>query len=102
MRPHPTKARDAALALVSRLNGWLITGAIAVSGLLSLVAAHAFHGPTASAGGAAAGSTAGSQPAPQGSTDDGSGGGSSSALQQPAQAPSSAPAAPSPVVSGGS
>ena len=101
MRPHPTKARDAALALVSRLNGWLITGAIAVSGLLSLVAAHAFHGHTASAGGAVAGSTAGSQPAPQPSTDDGSGGGGS-ALQQPAQAPSSAPAAPSPVVSGGS
>jgi len=35
-------ARDAALALITRINGWLIAGALVASGLLSLVAAHAF------------------------------------------------------------
>jgi hypothetical protein len=98
MRPQSTKARDAGLALVTRLNGWLVTGAIAVSGLLSLVAAHAFHGHSAGAAttSAARGSPA-SRPAPQPST-----AGGSSSLQQPAQTPSAAPAAPSPAVSGGS
>jgi hypothetical protein len=90
--------RDRGLALISRLNRWLIAGAVGLSGLLSVAAAHAFHGHTRSVSSQGAGASS-SATRQQPST---SGGGVP--LQQPAQAPTSAPAsaAPSPVVSGGS
>jgi hypothetical protein len=51
MTPQPHTVRDHGLALISRVNRWLIVAAVAFSGLISLVAAHAFHGRTVSAGG---------------------------------------------------
>ena len=85
--------------MISRFNRWLIAGAVAASGLISLTAAHAFHGRTVSSNGSSSGaSNASSAPAPSqpSSGQDGSG------LSQPTQAPAPAQAAPSPVVSGGS
>jgi|SRR5450755_673847 hypothetical protein len=100
-----TTIRDRGLAMISRFNRWLIAGAVAASGLISLTAAHAFHARTASGTGSssATGSSAGGAsasgsgaPAQSPSGQDGSG------LSQPTQAPAPAQAAPSPVVSGGS
>ena len=98
MAPREITARDRGLALVSRLNRWLIAGAVGLSGVLSVAAAHAFHGHTRIANSQSAGA---SSSATRQQSSVSSGGGS---LQQPAQAPTSAPAsaAPSPVVSGGS
>ena len=86
--------RDAGLALISRLNRWLLAAAVGFSGLVSLVAAHAFHGRTVSTGASSAGVSTrqGSRPASAGS----------GSLQPPAQAPAAAPASPTPAVSGGS
>jgi hypothetical protein len=98
MTPRST-IRDRGLAMISRFNRWLIAGAVAASGLISLTAAHAFHGHTVSSNGSSSGASgASSAPAPSqsSSSQDGSG------LSQPTQAPAPAPAAPSPVVSGGS
>ena len=97
MAPREITTRDGGLALISRLNRWLIAGAIGLSGVLSVAAAQAFHGHTRSASSQSAGASS-SATRQQPST--GGGGGS---LQQPDQAPTSAPAsaAPSPVVSGG-
>ena len=93
-------ARDAGLALISRINRWLIAGAVALSGCVSVVAAHAFHGTLGSTHGArrrqAARRIGPSQPP---ASDDGAG---NSSLQQPATAPSQPAPAPAPVVSGGS
>lgn len=99
MSPKAITARDAGLNLIARINRWMIAGAVALSGLISVAAARSFHGhstTSASASQPSSSSSAGSSSA--GSSSDGSG------LQQPAQAPSSAPAqpAPAPVVSGGS
>ena len=98
-------ARDRGLALISRINRWMIAGAVGLTGLISLIASQSFHGRTltsrpVSAGSSSAGSSASSA---SGGTSQGSG--SASAIQQPAQSPSPAPApvTPSaPVVSGGS
>jgi hypothetical protein len=98
-------ARDAGLDLIRRINHWLIAGAVAGAGLLSLLAAHAFHGRTVTASGASSNSSvtqsssssSGTSSASLSSANAGGGG-----LQSPAQAPSSAPATPAPVVSGGS
>lgn len=99
MNSRAASARDAGLELIRRINRWMIAGAIALTGVISLVAARSFHGHTASA----ATSSQASQPSSSGSaasSSDSSGGG----LSQPAQAPSSSSgsSAPAPVVSGGS
>ena len=89
-------ARDAGLRLISRINRWTIAGAIALSGVISLVAAKSFHGRTLKTAGVA-------QTQPSGSESDSSSSSSGEdGLQQPAQSPGPAPAAPAPVVSGGS
>jgi hypothetical protein len=75
MTTHAASARDAGFALISRINRWLIAAAVAVTGFLSLVAAHAFHGHTSAS--------------------------SPSGITQSA-APAPASPAPGPVVSGGS
>jgi hypothetical protein len=85
MERYQGSSRDRGLVLLSRINRWLIAGAIGFSGVLSVAAANAFHGHQ------------GSQSSPSRTE------GSQSSLQQPAQAPSPAVApAPSPAVSGGS
>ncbi len=100
-----TTIRDRGLATISRFNRWLIAGAVAASGVISVTAAHAFHAHTVSATGpsSATGSSAGAAPASGAAapsqptqSQDGSG------LSQPTQAPAPAQAAPGPVVSGGS
>jgi hypothetical protein len=98
-----TTTRDRGLALISRFNRWLIAGAVAASGLISLTAAHAFRGhpvngtaASSGAGGATAATSSAPAPSPSASGQDGG------SLQQPAQAPAPVQSAPSPVVSGGS
>ena len=89
-------ARERGLVLVSRINRWMIAGAVALTGVVSLVASQSFHGRTLSRTGSVSQSSSGSSA---------SGGGSSGSIQQPAQAPSSVPApvvSSAPVVSGGS
>jgi hypothetical protein len=96
-------AREAGLELIRRINRWLIAGAVAGAGVLSLLAGHAFHGHTVASGGAsqgAASQSASSSGGPSSSQSSSNAGGSG--LQAPAQAPAPAPAAPAPVVSGGS
>lgn len=96
-------ARDAGLELIRRVNRWLIAGAVAAAGLLSLLAANAFHGHTVTSGGAASssgGSLSSSSSSGAASSSSSNAGGSG--LQGPGQAPAPAPAAPAPVVSGGS
>jgi hypothetical protein len=97
--------RDRGFALVGRLNRWLIAGAIALSGGLSVAAANAFHGRTRGPSGST--SNAGAVSHHSASSSSGSSGSSSNSgaggLQRPAQAPSSASASPGGgVVSGGS
>jgi len=87
--------RDAGLALISRLNRWLLAAAVGFSGLVSLVAAHAFHGRTLSTRASSAGVNSTRQRSQSSSTNTGS-------LQPPAQTPAAAPASPTPAVSGGS
>ena len=104
--PRTVNGRDVGLALIRRLNGWLIIGAVTGAGALSVVAAHAFHGHSASAArhttsgvGPAAisrGSSAGGASVPQPARSAGAG------LTPPVQVPASASSAPAPVVSGGS
>ena len=92
--------RDAGLALISRITRWLIAGAVALSGFISIAAANAFHGHTVTARSTPASSSATigqahSQPPPVNDQ--------STGLQQPAAAPAPSPApTPAPVVSGGS
>ena len=86
--------RDRGVALISRINRWMVAGAIGLSGVLSLAAANAFKGhprpaqsqPSTVASGAAQ---------PQSS-------GSGNSLGQPAQAPAPSAGGGSAVVSGGS
>jgi hypothetical protein len=90
-------ARDAGIDLIRRVNTWLIAGAVAFAGVISLVASRSFHGRSLNTS-----SSAASARSPSESNDGvGNGGGG---LQQPAQAPGvSAPSSlPVPVVSGGS
>jgi hypothetical protein len=92
------RAREAGLALVSRVNRWLITGAVVATGAVSVAAARSFHGDTSS------------QSTSQVQTRQSESSGSSSAsavsgsggLQQPAQAPSSSASSRSAATSGGS
>ena len=94
--------RDAGLALISRITRWLIAGAVALSGFISIAAANAFHGHTVTArntstpvSSSATIGQAHSQPPPVNDQRTG--------LQQPAAAPAPSPApTPAPVVSGGS
>ena len=101
-RQRAVTAREAGFGLIRRINRWLVAGAVAAAGLLSLLASHAFHGHAVTTGGASSNLSAASQSGsssgvPQSaSSDNGSG------LQAPAQAPAQSPAAPAPVVSGGS
>jgi hypothetical protein len=90
--------RDAGLALIGQINRWMIAGAVALSGVISIVAARSFHGHTTSS------SSAVSQPASSSSSTSSGSSSSGGGLSQPSQAPSSAsvPSAPAPVVSGGS
>ena len=81
--------------LIRRVNRWLVAGAVAAAGFLSLAAAHAFHGHSVTAGAATSSASSGGQPAQAPSS---AGGG----LQSPAQPPAPASAGPSAVVSGGS
>lgn len=91
MRRNAVNARDAGVALIGRINRWLIAGAVVVTGTVSLAAARSFHGHTTASSSSSSRGTSSSS--------------SSSSLQQPSQAPapSSAPqSTPAPVVSGGS
>jgi hypothetical protein len=98
MITRPESTRDAGLALISRVTRWLIAGAVALSGFISIAAANAFHGHTVSARSAPASNSATigqahSQPPPV----------NDQSLQQPEAAPAPSPApTPAPVVSGGS
>jgi hypothetical protein len=91
-------ARKNGLALISRINRWLIAGAIALSGAISVAAANAFQGRTRGSSHQTAVKSR-SAASHQSSSNDQSGGG----LQPPAQppAPAQAPAS-GPAVSGGS
>jgi hypothetical protein len=91
-------ARENGLALISRINRWLIAGAVALSGAISVAAASAFHGRTRTQGHQTA-VTNGGAGSSQRASNTTSGGG----LQPPAQAPAPVQApASGPVVSGGS
>jgi hypothetical protein len=91
-------AREDGLALISRINRWLIAGAIALSGAISVAAANAFHGRTRAQSHQTA-VTHGGKASSQRASNADSGGG----LQPPAQAPAPTQApASGPVVSGGS
>ncbi len=98
MRVQPSAevdARDAGLDLSSKLNRWLIAGAVGVTSFLSLIAAHGFHGHSASSRSAIVSRSVGQTSAGA------SGAGGLTSSVQPPQAASPAAAAP-PVVSGGS
>jgi hypothetical protein len=91
-------ARENGLALISRINRWLIAGAVALSGAISVAAANAFHGRTRAQSNQTAVTNGGG-----GSSQRASNTGSGGALQPPAQAPAPTQApASGPVVSGGS
>jgi hypothetical protein len=98
-------ARDRGVALISRINRWMIAGAVALTGVVSLVASQSFHGHTVSS---TSGSSSSSATGSGSSSSAGAGvvspSNSGGSIQQPAQAPSvPTPAIPSaPVVSGGS
>lgn len=90
-----SERRDAGLRLISRINRWMVAGAVGLTGVISLVAEHSFRGRTVTAAGAIQ-----RQPAAPSSSSSGSAGASAPSsdeggLQQPAQAP-----APAPVPSG--
>lgn len=89
-------ARDRGLALISRLNRWMIAGAVALTGVISIIAKESFHGRTLSSSGTVSQSSSSSSGSSSSS--------SSGSIQQPTQAPSSVPApvVAAPVVSGGS
>src|SRR5437016_13920817 len=46
MRQHSTQTRDAGLRRLARANRWLIAGSVALTGVLTEVAAQAFPGKT--------------------------------------------------------
>lgn len=106
MNPRTVTARDAGLALVSRINRWMIAGAIALSGVISLIAQQAFHGHTVNASNASSAASNASNAASSAASAPSSSSSGSSSLQQPAQAPAPAPSSSSSssggVVSGGS
>ena len=83
MRSSITNSRDAALRRLARINRWLIAGSVALTAVLSEVAAQAFPGRSTTAAKSKAKPSAhhASQPAGGASTSAGS-------LQPPAHAPS--------------
>lgn len=83
MRSSITNSRDAALRRLARINRWLIAGSVALTAVLSEVAAQAFPGRSTTAAKSKAKPSAhhASQPAGGASTSPGS-------LQPPAHAPS--------------
>lgn len=91
--PPTADTRNAGLELLSKINRWLLAGAVAVAGFLSLLAEHAFRGHTTSSAASSAAQSSGSA-AQQSSS-------SSAGLTPSQSAPAPAPA-PAPVVSGGS
>ncbi|MGP0048719.1 MAG: hypothetical protein ACLPZR_07710 [Solirubrobacteraceae bacterium] len=106
-RVHDT--REYGRALVSRVNRWMIGGAIVVAGAITAVTAHSFHAHTAAATAQSASpaspasqsASGAAEPSVPNQASSGAGGG----LQAPSQAPQPAavaPSAPAPVVSGGS
>src|SRR5689334_4027945 len=97
--PGRVRARDAALRQTRRLIAIVAAGAVALSGLLSVVAAQALKGHPRTAGPAAR--TEGAQvPGPQSIRQAGADG--TAPLQPPAQPPAASTPAPEPQVSGGS
>jgi hypothetical protein len=94
-------ARDAGLSLIGRANRWMVTGAVGVTGAVSLYASHAFH-PQRHSSAARTGTTASAASATQTSTGSTATSTDPSGLSAPQSAPVPASAAPSPVVSGGS
>jgi hypothetical protein len=121
MVPKAVRTRDAGLALITRVNRWMIAGAVGMTGVIAVAAANANHGRTVSTRGAGAPPTEAAPPSTSpsqfqpssnsgnsGSNTTSSGsntGNSGSGLQQPSSAPTpaSAPApAPAQAVSGGS
>ena len=98
--PNP-KSRNAALALVSRVNRWLVALSVAATGAFALLAAHAFPGHNAQASSGTSGNAITTQTASNnaGATSDDS---SSGSLQQPASTPSGSSSSSGAVVSGGS
>jgi hypothetical protein len=103
--------RDAGLALVRRINGWLIAGAVAATGAVSAVAAQGFTGHASTAtGSSSAATTRASTTTRQsqnavssaGTTTSQSSSPTSSGLQSPAQTPTAASSGSAGAVSGGS
>lgn len=104
------KSRNAALALVSRVNRWLLAASVAATAVFALLAEHAFPGHSAarSSGASAGAITTQASSTGNGASSSNASGGSS--LQQPSSTPSASPSpsssvSPSPsgsVVSGGS
>jgi hypothetical protein len=92
------RARDAALRWTRGLIVGVAAGAVALSGVLSVVAAQAFKGHSSSATPARSERlrVPGPQSIPQAGDDD------ATPLQPPAQPPASSDPAPAPQVSGGS
>jgi hypothetical protein len=92
-------ARDAALRRTRRLIAGVAAGAVALSGLLSVVAAQAFKGHATTTAPAARSQRA-QVPGPQAIP--ATGDGEAAPLQPPAQPPAASDPAPQPQVSGGS
>jgi hypothetical protein len=90
--PGATSRRDAGLALISRINRWMVAGTVALAGVISIAAKASFHGHSRTV---ASSNSQGSQASGSSSSASGTG------LQQPSQTPAVAPSAPV-VVSGGS
>lgn len=108
-RGDAVRARDAGLRLATRLNRWVVGGAVAVAGALTALTAHSYHAraaavrPTAAsatrgAGASGAGATSATLP-PAGAT---SAPEPDAGPQPPASVPVPAPTQVAPVVSGGS
>src|ERR1700760_89466 len=86
--PDFVRARDAGLALVGRVNRWMIAAAVLLAAGISAVTAHAFHARSAAVTQSAASAARPTVSARQ-ATDDTSGG----SLPGPSQAPAPALAA---------
>jgi hypothetical protein len=101
--PSPIGAgvRDRGMAMIASANKWLIGGAVALAGALSLVAAGTFKGHALRTG-AAASSSAASQSGGGGGAAAPSEPNAGASLAPPDAAPAASVPTPAPVVSGGS